>query len=174
MPRVLVTLTVMAALAAATGRAAGVCDPTFAGRVDRGLLEEDEITEASGLPSSHRNPGVFWTHNDSGDLNRVFALDDHGGHLGTYTIAGTTNRDWEDIATGPGPDPGRSYLFIGEIGDNNAVHETIHGLFANRHRAPAALSRTRENPGSPRNAPNRLRQATYDKAPKALPLRALR
>lgn len=28
-------------------------------------------------------------------------------------------RDWEDIAAGPGPDRSRSYLYIGDIGDNN-------------------------------------------------------
>jgi len=103
--------------------AAGACGHGFLPRADLGLLQADALTEASGLAASRRNPGVLWAQNDSGDLNRVFALNDRGEHLGTYTIAGATNRDWEDVAVGPGPEPGVTYLYIGDIGDNNAVHD---------------------------------------------------
>ena len=48
-----------------------------------------------------------------------------GRHLGIYHIAGAANRDWEDIAIGPGPDPSRDYLYIGDIGDNKAVRPSI-------------------------------------------------
>jgi len=101
-----------------------VCDPNFLPRVDLGLLESDAINEASGLAASRRNAGVFWVHNDSGDRNRIFALNELGEHLSVYTIAGARNWDWEDIATGPGPDSGRTYIYIGEIGDNKAVYDT--------------------------------------------------
>jgi len=33
-------------------------------------------------------------------------------------VTGANARDWEDIAAGPGPVPDRSYLYIGDIGDN--------------------------------------------------------
>ena len=29
-----------------------------------------------------------------------------------------SNVDWEDIAAGPGPEPGQHYLYVGDIGDN--------------------------------------------------------
>ena len=113
------------ALAAITpGAARATCDPAFLARTDLGLLQSPLLTEASGIAASRPYPGVLWTHNDSGDPARVFALNAHGEHLGIYTIAGASNRDWEDIATGPGPEPGRSYLYIGEIGDNSAVYVT--------------------------------------------------
>src|SRR5207237_6184912 len=48
-----------------------------------------------------------------------------GTNLGTYTISGATNRDWEDIAVGPGPVNGTQYLYIGEIGDNNAAYASV-------------------------------------------------
>ena len=33
--------------------------------------------------------------------------------------------DWEDIAVGPGPEPGVSYVYIGDIGDNLRLRSTI-------------------------------------------------
>lgn len=95
-------------------------NPKFGERVDRGLIEHKPIKEASGLAASRKNSQVLWTHNDSGGKNCVYALDTQGKHLGVYTIAGVTARDWEDIALGPGPIAGQDYLYIGDIGDNSA------------------------------------------------------
>ena len=78
-------------------------DPNFGDQVDSGLIEYTPINEASGIAESRKNPDVLWTHNDSGDSPRVFAFNRHGKHLGVYTIAGINNRDWEDMAVGPGP-----------------------------------------------------------------------
>ncbi len=89
-------------------------------RVDMGTIESNDIVEASGLAASSKNPDVFWTHNDSGGKNRVFAFNSQGKHLGNFTIAGIQNRDWEDMTVGPGPIAGEHYIYIGEIGDNSA------------------------------------------------------
>ncbi len=96
--------------------------PTFGERKTMGLVKNDEITEASGLVASSKNKGVLWTHNDSGNENKIFALDTNGNHLGEYTLGGAPNRDWEDIAIGPGPDESKTYLYIGDIGDNDAQY----------------------------------------------------
>jgi hypothetical protein len=98
-------------------------DPIFGDRIDLGLIEYDPIYEASGIAASRKNPNVLWTHNDSGDPNRIFAFNTRGEHLGIYFIDGAGARDWEDMAVGPGPDSGKQYLYIGEIGDNNSQHE---------------------------------------------------
>ncbi|MFC1508902.1 kelch repeat-containing protein [Candidatus Omnitrophota bacterium] len=90
---------------------------------DMGLIEYGPISEASGIAASRKNEDVLWTHNDSGDSNRIFALDTQGRHLGVYTIEGADNRDWEDMAVGPGPVAGQHYIYIGEIGDNSAQHD---------------------------------------------------
>ncbi|MFB3132655.1 MAG: hypothetical protein ACE10K_09070 [Rhodothermales bacterium] len=87
-----------------------------------GLLEHNPIREASGVVASRKNPDVLWTHNDSGDAPRLYALNTRGEHLGVYTIEGAQARDWEDIALGPGPDPGRDYLYVGDIGDNETQY----------------------------------------------------
>lgn len=94
----------------------------FDERIARGLLEHDAIDEASGLAASRLNPGVLWTHNDSGDEPRLFALDAAGRHLGVYRLRGAEARDWEDLTVGPGPLPGRQYLYVADIGDNLARH----------------------------------------------------
>lgn len=99
--------------------------PAFAAGEVQGTVEHDEITEASGLVASRRTPGVFWTHNDSGDTTRIFALSSQGLNRGVWILAGVTARDWEDIAIGPGPVDSLDYLYIGEIGDNNGAYDAI-------------------------------------------------
>ncbi len=97
---------------------------SFGSRVDKGQINFRELTEASGIAASRKNPGVLWTHNDSGGKSRLFALDTNGRYLGSYYIAGARNRDWEDIAVGPGPTEGESYIYIADIGDNSAQYDT--------------------------------------------------
>ncbi|MCH7774875.1 MAG: lamin tail domain-containing protein, partial [Bacteroidetes bacterium] len=97
--------------------------PEFSSRIDMGLVEHPELTEASGLVESRKNAHVLWSHNDRNNQNRLFAFNSAGTHLGIYWIDGVENRDWEDLAIGPGPIPNVDYLYIGDIGDNDAVHE---------------------------------------------------
>ena len=97
--------------------------PKFGPKTSKGIVENDDIDEASGLVSSYKNKGILWTHNDSGGESRIFAIDTNGVSRGTYIINGADNRDWEDIAIGPGPEEGLSYLYIGDIGDNDAQYE---------------------------------------------------
>lgn len=81
-------------------------------------LESTEVTESSGVVASRRNPGLFWTHNDSGDGPFVYAFDRRGRARGVWRVRGASAEDWEDIASGPGPARGRPYLYAGDIGDN--------------------------------------------------------
>jgi hypothetical protein len=98
--------------------------PRFGKQIDCGVISNHHINEASGLAASRRNPGVLWTHNDSGDRSRIFAIDTQGGDLAEFRLQKCRLRDWEDIAVGPGPVPGRSYIYIADIGDNEASQET--------------------------------------------------
>jgi hypothetical protein len=88
-------------------------------------LEDDSIDESSGLAASRRNPDIFWTHNDSGDDPLLFAIDRQGRTRGVWRIAGAKARDWEDIAVGPGPESGRTYVYIGDIGNNKYSREQL-------------------------------------------------
>ena len=88
-------------------------------------LQDPSITESSGLVASRTSPGAYWTHNDSGDGPFIYAFNTRGEPLGTFRVTGAHNRDWEDLAAGPGPQRGRSYLYIGDIGDNDKVRSEI-------------------------------------------------
>ena len=85
------------------------------------------ITEASGLAASRRNPGVWWTHNDSGGPNQVFALSDSGALLSTITLTNAENRDWEDIAVGPPSGHGGATLYVADSGDNTVIQDPTGG-----------------------------------------------
>ncbi len=109
----------------------GLADPIFAPGISQGTVTSGSIEEASGIASSRNSEGVLWVHNDSGDVARIFAINSHGQLLGTYNIMqpGTTNfataTDFEDIAMGPGPQAGLSYIYVGDIGDNGSSRASI-------------------------------------------------
>jgi len=97
--------------------------PEFMERRNLGEVENNSIDEASGLAASKINPGILWTHNDSGDENRIFAVALNGGNVGVFYIDGAENRDWEDMEIGSGPVEGKEYIYIADIGDNEAKYE---------------------------------------------------
>ncbi len=101
--------------------AIGSAQPTFEAGVSMGNLNSSAINEASGLSASRVNSGVLYVHNDSGDSARFFGVNAAGRLVGTFRLTGIGATDWEDVAVGPGPMAGRSYLYLGDIGDNNAV-----------------------------------------------------
>lgn len=82
-----------------------------------GTRESAKSNEASGLAASRKNPGVLWTHDDSGDSARVFAMTYNGAHLGIYNLAGAGFVDWEDM--GIGVVDGAWHLFLADIGGND-------------------------------------------------------
>ena len=106
----------------ASGATAGTGCPVFAHGQEVGRMSFAAAREISGLAASRRNPGVLWVHNDSGDTQRIFAVAPSGRLLGTFVVSTRLQVDWEDIAVGPGPTPGASYLYIGDIGGNSGRH----------------------------------------------------
>ena len=88
-------------------------------------LEEKGVDESSGVVASRRNPGLYWTHNDSGDGPLLYAFDRRGRRRGVWQVAGAKAYDWEDVAAGPGPIKGQSYLYVGDIGDNDKDRKEI-------------------------------------------------
>lgn len=88
-------------------------------------LKNPSITESSGLAASRTTRGVYWTNNDSGDGPFVYAFDATGASRGVFRVAGAQARDWEDLGIGPGPKRGQSYLYLGDIGDNQKVRTEI-------------------------------------------------
>ena len=102
-----------------TGRCLSFAAPTQVGQVQDSLL-----LEASGLVASRAHPGVFYTHNDSGDTARFFALEASGRPLGEFDLQGATALDWEDVAIGPSRSGG-DVLYFADIGDNSLTDSTV-------------------------------------------------
>jgi hypothetical protein len=86
-------------------------------------VKSGKLEEVSGLAASVNNPGLLWVHNDSGNDAEIFLIDSKVDIQQTYVLAGIDNRDWEDIVVGPGPDSAKQYIYIAEIGDNEAIYQ---------------------------------------------------
>ena len=89
------------------------------------ILKRQDLPELSGLECSRTNPGLLYTQEDSGNLNEIYLTNAKGEDRGKIVLDGIPNRDWEDLACGPGPDNSKSYLYVGEIGDNDWVYPGI-------------------------------------------------
>jgi hypothetical protein len=85
-------------------------------------IDPNQLNEASGIADSRSMPGAVWVQQDSGSPAELALLGHDGKLRGKLPIPNATNRDWEDLAIGPGPQDGVNYIYIGEIGDNNAQH----------------------------------------------------
>jgi hypothetical protein len=86
-------------------------------------LKNKKLEEISGLAASVLNPGLLWVHNDSGNPAVVYLVDENLNIRLSCRLKGVKNRDWEDIAVGPGPDKSKRYVYVADIGDNDARHE---------------------------------------------------
>ena len=86
-------------------------------------LKNKKMREISGIASSINNPKLLWSHNDSGNDAEIFLVDENLNVKLTCELKGVVNRDWEDIAVGPGPDSSKNYIYIADIGDNDTQYQ---------------------------------------------------
>ncbi|MFB7502184.1 WD40 repeat domain-containing protein [Streptomyces broussonetiae] len=108
----------LATLAAAllTGACALPAAADGTGTGDQGFTFKDSrIGESSGLAASRQHPGIYWTHNDSGDGPYIYAVDSRTGRtVARITLRGIgAPRDVEAISMGPD-----NQIYLGDIGDN--------------------------------------------------------
>ncbi len=88
------------------------------------------MDEISGIAASGINEDLYYVHNDSGDTSRFFAIHPDGKLISTIYFKGDPKeklgvKDCEDIAAGPGPVKGKSYVYLGDIGDNYSVRKYL-------------------------------------------------
>ena len=91
------------------------------------------LVENSGVTMSPGQPDIIFTINDSGNEPIVYALDTTGADRGAWRIRDAMNVDWEAISSGPcrgsgvqaGRDARRRCLYIGDVGDNDAIRSTL-------------------------------------------------
>lgn len=75
------------------------------------------LTESSGLAVSRIDANLLWTHNDSGDGPRLFAVATDGTTKGTCNVVNAKARDWEDMASFL--KDGQPFLLVADTGDNS-------------------------------------------------------
>ncbi len=81
--------------------------------------------EVSGLASSSTD-GTLWAHSDAQGAGAViYAITTGAALQGTFTLDGVDDYDFEDIARGPGPKEGVSYLYVGDTGDNSERRSSV-------------------------------------------------
>jgi hypothetical protein len=81
------------------------------------------LVENSGLGHSRLNNRILWGHNDSHASDRknwAYALNTNGETLRRFRVR-LSAADPEDLALGPGPQPGVSYVYWGEVGGNARI-----------------------------------------------------
>jgi hypothetical protein len=88
---------------------------------------DSALVESSGVVSASYSDRLLFTHNDSGDSPRFYAVDWRGCTLARFHVRGAQAIDWEDIAHSR-VDDGREVLWLGDIGDNQArrAHVTVY------------------------------------------------
>ena len=112
----------------AEGRAADA--PTSI--ADLGVMP-DALVESSGLAVSRAYPGVLWSHNDSGDQPRIYAMDTTATLGGVFQVTGAEAIDWESMDIGPCLSPeglrepeGEGWcIYAADTGDNNRRRESV-------------------------------------------------
>ncbi len=98
---------------------------------NQNTLKDAVMKEISGIAASRINKNILYVHNDSGDTSRFFAISPSGQLLSTfYFKADVAHKDanvidCEDIAVGSGPKKAKSYVYLGDIGDNRAERSFI-------------------------------------------------
>ncbi|MDX9755168.1 MAG: hypothetical protein RBU29_14480 [bacterium] len=77
-------------------------------------ISHPRLDELSGITRADQ-PGQYWVHNDSEDTV-LYRINDQGDCLQTVLLEGVVSLDWEGMTADP-----EGHLYIGEMGDNNAI-----------------------------------------------------
>jgi hypothetical protein len=89
-------------------------------RLDRpvvtGAVVDPRLPEISSVLVSRKHPGTLWVLNDSGNAAVLFAITTAGTVVGSYTVEGAQNLDWEGL--GQRFENGKHWLYIADTGDN--------------------------------------------------------
>ncbi len=112
--------------------------PTYQ-NISSGHLKAASLKELSGLAASGISKNVFWGMNDSGHSPVLYALNQQGDHLGSVSLEGAKNKDWEDIAAFTWR--GEPWLMIADTGDNGLNRKKV-SLYFVKEPTIAELSRT--------------------------------
>ena len=84
--------------------------------------------EASGICDSKSMAGNVWIQEDGNNPNILHQFSHTGEYKGNIQMP-FPNRDWEDMAIGMGPETGKNYIYLADIGDNAAIFENQYYIY---------------------------------------------
>jgi len=94
-----------------------------------GKVWDQKAWEISGIAASHRNPGYFYVHEDSGAQAVISVLNSDGKTMGRLWFRDITARDWEDIAVANcGWNAAADCIWVADTGDNGSWRSDTHLL----------------------------------------------
>lgn len=123
--RTFILLVIGMAAAACKLSVPSVYDVNFTSDPTATPVATGQVDEASGMADSRSQPGNVWIQQDSGNPPELILLGYDGKVKGKVTVPTLGNRDWEELAMGPGPKDGVNYLYICDIGDNDAQFQSV-------------------------------------------------
>jgi len=88
-------------------------------------ITDSRVKELSGLVASVRFPNILWANNDSGDVNRVFAIDATTCAVrAVVKLDGARYYDYEAISMGRDAN-GEPVMWVGDIGNNSRSRSQV-------------------------------------------------
>ena len=87
-------------------------------------MVKQDYDEISGMAESISYTGIIYLHEDKPGKNFIIISNKNGEDLGKIYVDGASPADWEDMTYGPGPDPALMYIYVADIGDNNAKNSS--------------------------------------------------
>jgi hypothetical protein len=102
--------------------------PDFITTPKRSVLPLSIADEASGLCDSKSMAGNVWVQEDGDNPNMLYLFSHKAEYKGNIQMP-FPNRDWEDISIGAGPETGRNYIYLAEIGDNAAAYNNQYYIY---------------------------------------------
>lgn len=121
----LVAMAPFVGLLSADVQAQQLCDQAWPDGQEIAELSDPTIDESSGLADSWIHPDRLWTHNDSSDHPRLWAMDKQGQVHTEVWVDGADNIDWEDMAIAPCSLDGPPCIYAGDIGDNLSQRDDV-------------------------------------------------
>ncbi len=95
--------------------------------VEQHVLDPN-LKELSGLVCGRKNPECVYFIEDKGNSSAVHVFTSTGIFKSKLLLNGVQNIDFEDLTIGPGPIDGETYIYIGDIGDNDNNRSQIRIL----------------------------------------------
>jgi len=91
--------------------------------IQTGVLENPDISEASGLARTGKHDERLWVINDGGSKAALYAIGQDGSDQGEVRLTGAKNIDWEDLSSFD--IKGSPKLLIADVGDNFGMRDHV-------------------------------------------------